>query len=755
MLVVADEREEARVLASLTAFEDSLGVTVLPVLDRSGLVARLTASLQQSGILVRIERASSHAVREDMRPAARPRNGSRPEAVLIAGSVDPACQLLAAHLCDTVPVPLSAALVSCDWKSGRSSALVLLEPGTAKLEKVLPVLSALMNRVQLLGFIYALEPIETRFAILKTLAVDRLSGPEDMFLLSMQDSQDDAAGRPTCFSDPSGPEGTVRLRQPCDVLVVSGHANPFDAMFGRDKALCARADAAEEPAKNLVFPCFGSGDCFRQPRMQRAARDAQGLMSLRDVKARIVVLAGCHTAALGDSWFDPSATLAYRCQQSAAAAALATSGLSIERMELNFLLMALLSEGRCLGEAARELNRVRREFHGHATSLPDHLGPFLVLGNPGVRFAGNHPVRSEARWTSGKSFEIELDGIETNPGRGALVRVEIPMTESACLLLRSAPEGLWCRGVLHPHGESGTLYLWLGVRSDQEPVLSGSLMIETDEVPSSPTSGSLQSYLRQIPFWMVALDSFRADSEDAPECAAKLAATLQLLPAVARSLSVIANAIRFRPGILVVWQRIRVLDDAGLAQASALAQILLDCLVEISSRFGTMHSGAWENSFERVNVTGPLDVCTCGSAPLWGQLSQFVGIDSLKRAEYQCARCGPVGEDDGRRLLRVSFAPTWVRQGGSLRCRCACHAPAGERVQFRVVLLLEGLYEGGRIAGRALHATVEPTCSVDLEVEVEVPGSMRPGIYPFAVLGIVSGASCIIRQMIEVRGGAG
>ena len=166
VLVVADEREEARVLASLTAFEDSLGVTVLPVLDRSGLVARLTASLQQSGILVRIERASSHAVREDMRPAARPRNGSRPEAVLIAGSVDPACQLLAAHLCDTVPVPLSAALVSCDWKSGRSSALVLLEPGTAKLEKVLPVLSALMNRVQLLGFIYALEPIETRFAIL-------------------------------------------------------------------------------------------------------------------------------------------------------------------------------------------------------------------------------------------------------------------------------------------------------------------------------------------------------------------------------------------------------------------------------------------------------------------------------------------------------------------------------------------------------------------------------------------------------------
>jgi hypothetical protein len=266
---------------------------------------------------------------------------------------------------------------------------------------------------------------------------------------------------------------------------------------------------------------------------------------------------------------------------------------------------------------------------------------------------------------------------------------------------------------------------------------------------------TLQSYLRQIPFWIVNLESFRADSDSFPHCAAKLAATLQQFPAAARSLSVAANMIRSRPGILVDARRMLALDEAALAQASVVAEAMLDSLVEVCCTFGTMHSAGWENSFERNGVVGPLGICTCGTAPVWGQRSRFVGIDSLERAEYQCARCGPVGEDDGRRLLQLTHLPDSVERGHRLRCRYICQAPLDERVQFRAVLVLEGLYEGTSVVGDPMHATVDPGSAVELETEVEIPGNLRPGVYPVAVVGVVNGASCIARQMIEVQARVG
>jgi hypothetical protein len=629
---------------------------------------------------------------------------------------------------------------------------VLIDPDSANTEVVLAALSSLAESVECFGLIYAIDPLDTRLALLKTLAVERLPGPDDMFLLSMQYPPDHKEGAPTCFLDPSGPEGEARLHQACDLLVLSGHANALDAAFGRDKALCARAGTTVEPADNRAFPCFASGQCFRQPRLHRDIKDARGLMNLREVKARVIALAGCHTASVGSSWFDPGISLAYQCQQSAATAAFVTSGLSLERLELNFLFMTLLSEGRPFGEVARELNRVRFEVHGHATSLPG-LGPFLLLGNPCLRYAGSGPLMREARWTSGRSFEIEIEGIKTNQQRGVVVRVDLPGSGTPFLSLEGAPEGLWCRGVLHTQGKSNSLYLWLGLPAGHEPCLRGKLHIEARTTASTPTVRALQSYLRQLPFWMISLESFRADSDQTPRCAARLAATLEQLPAASLGLSLAANIIRSRPGILVDARRMGALDEAALNQANTIAHVLLDSLVEICCNFGTMHSAGWENCFERVGVVGPMDICSCGTAPLWGQRSRFVGTDALERVEYQCARCGPVGEDDGRRLLRLTRLAASAQQGGRLRCRCTCQAPQDERVQFLAVLVLEGLYESTSVVSKPMHATVEPDSSIEIEMELDLPASLRPGMYPFAVVGIVNGASCIVRQMIEVRVG--
>lgn len=755
LLVVADEEEEATVLAQLSALEGALGGVVLPVLDQGTLVERVVAALKQAGTSVRVERASSRAIHDDQSSSHEPRlnlrfHHSRPEAVLVAGRVDPACQRLAAGLCGTEPVPLEADPVHSDVDDV-SSALVLLDPRSVNTAEVLLALSALADSIKQIGIIYSLDPLETRFALLKALAIDSLPGPDEMILFTMQYPPDRAVGAPDCFSDPSDPEAAARLYQPWDLLLLSGHTNPFDAAFGIDKALCARAGTLHELADNQAFPCFASGACFRQPRMHREIEDTRGLMSLRDVKATVVALVGCHTVALGDSWFDPSVTLAYQCQQSDALAAFVTSGISLERLELNFLMMALLSEGKSFGEVAREVNRVRLELHGHATSLPKYLGPLLLLGNPSIRFAGIGPIKREARWTSESAFEIELDGIEIRPDRGAFVRVEMPANASAFFQLQTAPEALWCRGVLYPRGEIDTLYLWLGLPAGLNPRLEGILHIQIGVDQSTHIWGALLSYVRQLSYWMVTLDYFHSNGSIGSSCAEKLAATLQILPAAARSLSETANLIRSRPGILVDRRQMPLLEEAVLAQAGSIAQTMHECLVEICCTFGTMHSGGWENSFERIGESGPLESCACGTGPLSGQRSRFVGMASPERVEYQCARCGPVGEDDGRRLLTVTRAPANVERGGQLRCKCICQAPVDEKVQFLVSLMLEGLYEGVRVVGEAEYLTVDAGGCVEIEVKVEIPNFVRPGVYPVAVVGVVNGASCIVRWMIHVR----
>lgn len=754
LLVVADEEEEFHVISRLDAFEAAIGNVVIPVLDRGALLESVIESLRQAGSLVRVERSFSYTVPQQVEDLVltrtRRHHRNRPEAVLVAGSVDPACQRLAAGLCSTEPVPLAAETLD-RWNSNVSTALVLLDPRAVKTGSLLPILSGLASRIRCMGFIYALDPLETRLALLKTLAVNRLPGLDDMLLLSMQYPPNHADGAPACFADPSGPTGLALLHQPCDLLLLSGHANPLDATFGRDKALCARAGTMQEVVENRVYPCFSSGECFRQPRMRRAVADTEGLLSLRDFKARIIALIGCHMVSVGESWFDPGITLAYQCQQSAATAAFVTSGLSVERLELNFLLMVLLSEGRPLGEVAQAVNRVRLELHGHATSLPGYLGPFLVLGNPCLQFAADSPVTREARWISRQTFQIELDGIVADPCRGAFVRIYLPKIDPPFLRLGAAPEGLWCRGVLYPQDASDTLYLWLGVPRERDAELCGVLQVDAGETAPPSTLRALESYMRQLPFWMVNLDSFRADSDEAPHCVATLTSALEMLPAWSRRLSLAANTVRSRPGILIDSQKMRTLEEEVLAQAEVMARKLLDCLLDICCTFGTMHSGGWENSLERIGAEGPLDICGCGAGPVWGQRSRFIGIESLERVEYQCARCGAVGEDDGRRLLRFTQAPAWVQRGQWLRCRCTCHAPTAERVQCLAMLVVEGLYEGVRVVGDVMNLTIEPDSYIEFDIDVEVPETMRPGIYPFAMVGVVNGASYLIRQMIEVR----
>lgn len=750
LLAVRDVSEEQRCLAQLDAIEAAVGAIMLPALDRNGLVDRVAKAIEQAGATVQIRPFCDAAHESDWVASEPAPSRGRPERVFSAGGVDPACLQLAATLCRTQPVPIELA-----DDEMVASALVLVDPRTARIHEVLPAFTRSAGRGGSWGILYALDPVETRFALLKTLALAELPTLSDPRLLSMASPGDRALGAPPNLADPTSPDGTRLFRAPGDLLVLSGHANPFDATLGRDKALCARAASEGRNTNGQTLPCFSNGECFRQPLMGRSPDEVVGLTSLNDTQVQVLVLAGCHTAAVGGAWFDTGATLAYACQQSTALASLVTTGIGIERLELNLLMMALLSEGRPLGDVARTVNRVRRDVHGHANVLPDGLGPFLVLGSPTLRFRPGNFMKRPAFAMSSSRLVIDLDGVSVNRCAGTFIRVDLPTDDSLFLCMLVPPEGVWWRGVLNREAAANTLYLWLGVAPEgPDRLVDVSCVIEIGSNPTAPTVALLESHLRQLSFWTTVLDAFREDAANEPLFAASLEAANASLAPAARTLSVAANLVRARPGFLLDDRRMRQLADSAVEQAAALDAQLLFCLVELCARFGTMHSGSWERSFVRVAVDGPLDSCGCGMAPLWGQRSCALGNATLQRSEYQCARCGPAGEDDGRRLLRLDTMPLVVDSGDQLEVRCRLHAPEDERVVAWAAVVVEGLYSGLYAFGPATRIDLVPSEERSVALGVLVPTTFSAGVYPLAVIAIVNGSHTIARQMIQVRSAA-
>jgi len=181
-----------------------------------------------------------------------------------------------------------------------------------------------------------------------------------------------------------------------------------------------------------------------------------------------------------------------------------------------------------------------------------------------------------------------------------------------------------------------------------------------------------------------------------------------------------------------------------------MASALLEASLEVVALFGTLQMHGWEARFRRLDPVGPFDECVCGGCSLYGQRYRFPDGGHLERVVYQCAACGPVGEDDGRRLLGVSDVPANVIPGALLECTCCIRAPAAELVHIRAVVVLEAWLKDRRMFGEASDVVVAPGQNKTFVLSVAVPGDLAPGVYPFAVLAVVNGALVIRRNIIEV-----
>lgn len=723
-------------------------LAVVPVLDRGNLPARVEARLRRAGLSVRL--------RGRYTPRAEPRLGSprRLDHVLVTDGVDAGLAGLGGAILGAEPVRLDSVVSpgASQVAPAPSSALLLVNCRAAKTSEVLEHASILSARGWRLGLIYDSDPIESRLAMICALLISDLPKLSSMALLSSQRSPAADVGAPAWLIDPAE-VGAAELGAPRDLLIVSGHSNPQDALFGTEHALCSRAGIRHSTASvGPAFPCFSSGECFRQAAFGRDGRDATGLLDVRSVAARVLVLAGCQTAPLGDGWSDPDANLAVQLQHSDADAALVTACTSIERLELNLLLTALLYDGRSLGEAAHLVNRARRVVHLQASSLPGDLGPLLVLGNPELRFEAQ-PIRTmPVRSLPDGGFAVDLDGVSVDRVRGAFVRLDLEGATSLLLSVTRKPEDVWCRGAVVP-GENGvSVYLFLGVPAGQPTTLAGAIEMLPGTDPAAGAVATLGAHLAQIPFWMIYLESFRQAAVERGESveADALRESLALMAPFAQSLSLAATALRARPGVVGDGRRLEELCDAALIEASSLASVLLQCMILVSGRFGTMHSAGWEDHFERVDPIGPLDACMCG-AQMWATRSRYLGNPGLERAEYQCARCGPIGEGDPRSLATLTECPDSCVRDSLLRCGVVCSAPAGERLHVSACLFVESLYaDERRDAGAQVDTCVPAGESQVLDLRVWLPADLREGVRAIAVLAVVNGAATIFRQMINI-----
>jgi hypothetical protein len=248
---------------------------------------------------------------------------------------------------------------------------------------------------------------------------------------------------------------------------------------------------------------------------------------------------------------------------------------------------------------------------------------------------------------------------------------------------------------------------------------------------------------------MIALGTYRSRWGNAVPPPASLDAMLAALPAMVHDLSLGAIALQPTPGVLSNTQNTRAIARLLWRTQVDYDAALLSCLVDSACRFGTLPLAGWEVNFRRLESLNDVGLCACGS-PMTGQQYRYADGGPLQRANYQCPLCGPIGEDDARRLLRLTVMPTAVVQGEDLTVTAECQAPTDEVVEVHAVAFLESVFRDRRMVGDTVAETVNPGQLRELELHVTVPEDLVPGVYPFAVLGVVNGAGYLIRQLVEV-----
>lgn len=756
IIVVKTIDEEGIVLRSLTSLTSLFGTPIAPVLDIDGLPERITDFFHSSQLTVKCETFEGLTINSRRKTL---RRGvlfhDRPGAVLVSAGVDQNVQNLAAGLCKVEPLQFpqpSVTLLNSISKKNRS-ALLLLNPLCTSFKSILLNLKALASAKVAVGVLYAINPTDARFNIIKTLFIGTLASQGQYALLSGTYPPSEAdRNSPGRFWDLAKKEPTSLFKKKQDLLVLSGHSNALDSAIHKDLILCSRESKDHDP-KNFergVFPCVNDGVCFRQATFGgKDAYEKSGLVGINRFRAAIVVMSGCNLIALGKSWFSPTQSLTYQCTQTESLAVIAAAAASLAYLELDFLCMTLIAEGLPLGQVVSEINQVRGEVYGDSLGLPPEVGPFILIGNPCLRVKDFELQTAEANIDENNKIHIKVSGILIDKERGAWVRVEMPRRRKRpYIILDHIPLHMWCKGIWHRRGKECMLYLWLGgeVRGLDDELI-GELH---DSDPWEDSFRAIQKLVSRFPFWSAYLGAYQSAYKRDNLHSEVVDQTLLILPRAIRALAEGAIAMKPSPGILAM--KSKRMSSPIWDKSIYLVKDLLNCAIEIACTFGTIQSSGWHPHNENTGSVGPLGQCPCRQGVLWAQAYRGLHEQNISLMEYYCSLCGPVGFDDGRRLIRLEDVSHVVQQGGEITCQCYCRAPKLEPLHIYCVPIIESWMKNRRMVGDVSTAVVMPQEIITITLKMKVPEDLGQGIHPFAVLGIVNGALFIWRQMVQITG---
>jgi hypothetical protein len=741
LYAVADINEEQEALACLGDKLINADSLVSPVLNQQNLILRLRSAFEFAGYETEcITWNNRLALHSESKPKCK---AIRPDAVFFSPSIDVSVVNLAGALCGVSP----RALMDIETPNSHYfyTALVLLDSPTQINHSVLIALEKLASQQIAFGFICANDAIEMRFNVIKALLVSNFSGTDSFSIMDAD-----------TYIVPTESEELERIFSVNDVLVFGGHANGLDAQLGHHHVLCSREGNPE--AKDGVFPCFHNGTCFRI--RETNTQSVSHRVKPEDINSRITIATGCNLTTITRSWYAREHGLVNQFVRGNMLALVASSSLNSTIPELDFYAIALIAQGWQLGKVVRHLNSVKVEEFGLASGHPEGLGPFLLFGNPCLHYENWRLEEVDATISyQDQDLYINCDLQSLSSlYESHIVRVNIPakINYVPYLSFNRSSTNFSLLGIWYCDPEYSAIYLW--VRPDNEN-RKGELSERANSFyvcchrtnPNQSLITFLDRFAAELRFWPPFLTSYGRDLQ-AYEEDNKLIETAQLLiPTITLNVLRARKILELKPGVLTDTTNLLERTYEPIAhQVSALTSILLDISVAIALRLGSLQFIGWQPYYSRKKEFGPIAVCSCNNGVIYGQRFESPGLGSHVRAIYQCSSCGPIGEDDGRRIIIIGDDKQQTSQGDKLLVRCEMTAPQSEVVYSQLCCVLECWYKARRMISLPANIVLQPGFRQEIQLEIDVPFDLEKGIYALAVIGLVNGALYISRRMVKI-----
>ena len=747
LVPVSDGAQEAQVLRKSRADR----VRVVPVLNAPDLCKRLCETLERAG------RKFDLTIYDDWRRGAssgsqRVESQGRDDRTVLAylpGVAKPLWQLAeaATGLRAQALEPAGPGSTLATSRAQGIQYLILKPLRSAGADRSQETFDLIDGLGAAFGVLPVDDTLDGRYWLLKALLVQTLVPSSGPAVLSEFLTDHWGAGAPAALLPRDGITARNWTR-PWDVLLFAGHANGQDAGVGSNLVLCSRPQSKATQFPGRVMPCFNGGGCFRGTFDQR---DSARLDPAR-TRAWVQVYSGCSIYTTRRTWYDEEFGLLWRACQSDAISVIASVQMLRTCPEAEVLMLSLIDSGLPMGEVVRAANR---SVPGHAVGADARAaqGRHILIGNPSLAFA---PEADRATWRqtarTDKTLSVSVEGSGLASDNGTFIRTPLNGVSGRYVGLADQPAELWCRGAIERADAPDTdevLHLWLRCKFGESVDLTLQFF---DRPVLSPLAACLDTVCRAVPFALGYYSVYAARRRAARQSAQ----TYELArDELLQARSGLARGSKFLGQSRLVLQTAQshpaTVLRAIMDLVCALNASLLQAALAVVRDFGSLQYGGWSEDYLPVGPVEVTGICVCGQAEVRAETNRNLFATAHRRTIYECPACGPVGEDDGRRLLTARSWPQAVRAGERLAAVVCVTAPEDEFLVVDAVAVLEEWHHAKWMASTRWTAHVDAGSCAEYELVVDVPADLPPGMYQFLVIATINLELTIKRSMLELE----